>query len=644
VPAPPLNPRTQSTARPVERLVVLQGDGNGSTPVPADEAPHLVPDVVVRNAGAADLDYADLQYHLARTGERLRNLKVPSLWLREIQIRLLDQDGVPDRCLFWGDLVEQRLRLDARDETVAVQARLNPNIHFGEPLLAFAAWNPTTQAEVDVQDDPLLNPEIDGVIRGNRSELFHSVTGANLFVDPEAVRTTTGQSTHSTTAQTWRLDHAVDWICRTCNPDEEFVANPVTVDDALFEDAPPVENLRLKRGLFLPFYLDALLHPFGFDWYVRLETDSAGSVTRRIAVFRLGTGPEKEVLWQDVGESRDPALTTLGQFEMTINVADLANKVVAHGSFERREVTLPLYRGWPNDEDVLRVDELDSAVLGSEYWQHPDAWRLFVANEAGDQRERRSSGPVELQIPEDPPDLSPHFTRYVPHRRTLEPCLTRTDDDRARVPVVLEWSADSGTTWKEVPPEWGAVQLTDQTGIRFEGHQPPADLRSAGSSGRLRITGTVVGDARLESTWEDLAASPTGRAVTLFLDVSDRYHDREIVTSGPFRSTISDSAYYTGDFTDEVDDRDRLREYVQSAGEQELPAAVSVWLVLSGIHVDYEIGDLITKVSGRNISLDRNSDQATTPRYLQVHGLRWDDQRQTTTLIVSATQPPLIDP
>lgn len=646
MPAPPLNPFAQSTARRMQRLAVLLGDANGSTPTHLGEVAHLVPQVIVRNAGGQDLDYCEMEYHLGRTGEHLRNLKVPTGWLREVQVRLIDEvTAFPEHCLFWGDIVEQRLRLDARDETVTVQARLDNRIHFGGPLLSYAQRDPINSADVEIQEDPVFNPEIDGTIRGNRSELFHGTTGASLFVDPEAVATTTGQSTHGTAPQRWRLDHAVDWICRTLNPDEEFVSNPVVLDDALFTDAPPVENLRLRRGHHLPDYLDTLLHPLGFDWHVDVFTAGLDDVTRRIRIFKLGTGPEREVFWQDVGETRDPALTTLAQFEQTVNVADLANKIVAHGSFERREVTLPLYRGWPESEDVLRVDQLDSSKTAgeSDYWEHPDAWRLFVANEAGDQRERRTTGPSALQIPSAPPDLSSVFTRYVPHRRTLEPCLTRHDDDRGRVPVFLEWSADAGTTWKEVPPEWGATLLTDMIGVRFEGHQPPAELWNARASGRLRITGTVVGDARLESTWEDLAASPTGRAVTLFLDVSDRYHDREIVTSGTYRSTIADNAYYTGDFTDEIDDRPRLATYVRQAGEQELPAAVTCWLTLSGLHVDYAIGDLITKVAGRNISLDRNSDQATAPRYLQVRGLRWNEIQQTTTLIVGAAQPPLME-
>ena len=65
---------------------------------------------------------------------------------------------------------------------------------------------------------------------------------------------------------------------------------------------------------------------------------------------------------------------------------------------------------------------------------------------------------------------------------------------------------------------------------------------------------------------------------------------------------------------------------------------------MPGIHGTeaYQIGNLVTKVNGREISLDMASDTAPTPKYPQITGIeyRTDKDGPQTILTLSRPQPP----
>lgn len=655
MPAAPSNPATARTATRMTRLVTLASDQFGSTPTAADEVPYLKPTVIARSSGGQRLDHVEFAYDLGLTGERVRSMRTPTNWIREVQIRVADATGATDgHCLFWGDVVEQRLRLDSTTEEVAVVARVEPCL-FGEILDHYVAWNPKTGLDVDVQDDPVFNPEVDGETIPNQSD--HHDLGSlqfKIWIDPESARTDAAADFQFVTRSEWSLKEALNTLLWMLNADEEFISNPDVLNDAIFDDAPAPKNLTLRRGRYLPEYLDALLHPAGFDWYVKCEMTGPDEVRRTIAFWKRGSGPEKELFWQDIGETRDPAKHNLDRFELTLNVADLANRIVAHGSLQEREVTVPLYRGWQEADDGLRPDQLDntavsvdedgmptSAATDSQFDAKRNVWRLFVANEAGDHTALRTTGtPTGMGAP---PDFSTIFDGYVPRRLKLEHCLTKeTHEDtvKRREPLV-EWSADAGVNWQPVPHEWGLSILSDQIGVRFDGKTPPEDLMDAADQARLRITGTIAGDARLTCDVENLVDSPSGRPVTLFLDLSDRFHDREVVRDGDFASCFQDDTRYP--LKDEADDAADMEEYVRKYLEAEQSASQAASIDLFGLHFDYEIGDLLTKVSGREISLDANSESAANPRYLQITGIAWNEAQQTTALTVEPAAAPAID-
>lgn len=153
----------------------------------------------------------------------------------------------------------------------------------------------------------------------------------------------------------------------------------------------------------------------------------------------------------------------------------------------------------------------------------------------------------------------------------------------------------------------------------------------AANNCKLRITCTVTGDARLNATsTPNFDESPNSRSIPLFLDLSDRYHKRSRQTTGDYASVL------TGD-ADEADDESDLQAYIADVLENELSADIDCEFKLHGIHTQYEIGDLVASVDGRDIFLNRNKPNPSTkvPRkYVQIVGIRWMVNEQQTELMV----------
>jgi hypothetical protein len=84
--------------------------------------------------------------------------------------------------------------------------------------------------------------------------------------------------------------------------------------------------------------------------------------------------------------------------------------------------------------------------------------------------------------------------------------------------------------------------------------------------------------------------------------------------------------------TAEQDDRLSISAYADKTRDVDDAAEITSTTHLYGIHVGYEIGDLIDKIDGRNIGLNRAAKGSGTTRLLQVTGREWDFQTQTTTL------------
>lgn len=631
---PPSENELAETARTAPEIRTLLGDEDGNAPDPTDEQDtglRLLS--ITRTAGGSQLDEASFAYDLGALNETLTDIQTPTAWARQVEIWLYpdspddEEEEAAGTPLFWGDLTEQSISID-RGEQAIIRAQVRP-YHFGGPLTVYHAWDPVAEQTVDVFRDPVFNPRIDDETIGNESALQREPDDATvpLFLDPESTRTAEAMAVQGVTARLdWTLERAIRTVAFLCNEDEEFVDNIDPDDDedsSVYDDVPALLNLRLDRGQYLPAYLDAMLTPHGLSWYLRITDDGEGGTTRQITVFRRGVGPEKEIYLQRPGEDLDIAKSNTLRLAQSISVGELVNRVVGHGSLDEYEVTIELYRGWPEADDSLDADDLKKSDPESSYTTKQNVWRKWPGNEAGDYSGTRSG---TAPIPDTALDLS-SINIHIPMRRTIGPVL-QTDDDGRRLPPVLEWYDGDAEEWQRVPPEWGYQLLDGEIGVLFSGDTPPEDLIAQGSNARLRITGTVQADKRFEYISEPRNSSPNLRDSTLWLDLSDRFHYRKRMLTGDLASQLSDSS------GDDVDDSQDLIEYCNQARDLEDSAVMRADIVLHGVLTDYEIGDLITRCEGREISFNRNSKDAEDKRYLQVVGLQWNPQEQTTVLTV----------
>ncbi|CAK9016627.1 Uncharacterized protein SCF082_LOCUS13276 [Durusdinium trenchii] len=531
---------------------------------------------ITHHAGSQLME-AQIEADLDARGDRIEDLIPTQHTNRQIEIWTLKDpapepddetttteeggDDTPDADprdvpLFWGEVLDQRTQLVRGVERITITCRPEPYL-FGPPIRGQLVRNPNGGSSRLTHHDPVFNPVIDGVPLNNK---FVAAADDDepedfpVWIDPESIRTANAESHQAGGADPWTLGDIVETLCWWRNEDEEHIRTPPrSLIDRQITDPPKVQNLDLSRGAYLPELLDRTLHPYGWQWCLR--------------IFKDGD-----------------------------------------------EVTVPLYRDWDQEDDGNHSHSNVDNPIG----------RKVAANEAGDYTDIR----------DEITDVPFFGTEFVAKRRVLEDCLTWADAEQIeRLPPVLEYSKDDGDNWLPVPEEWGYRLLATEIGIYFTGQDnnrgdagiPPEALNT---SILWRITGTITGDDRIEYTSDRREDSPNSNELEMFLDLSDRYHDRQRETSGDFATALTASA-------DEQDDTDALEEFVESIADKHAAALVDVLPPLEGISLDYRLGDIITEVRGRNISLARTTRDADEPRYLQIVGIHWQNTpEQRTQLIV----------
>ena len=630
--SPPQNPKV-NTHQDAKKFMVLAAslDEPLVSMFPGtNENKQIEPIKVRRTAGGRQRDTATFLANLADPNiPRPVNLQTPIKFNWQVELRYSADDPADDIPIFWGETSNQSIKLSRDREDITVFASIEP-YHFGDVAFGYLEHNPNG-GEIQIENDIPFNPMIDGIVEGNMSSLKDAANKYFLWADPESSRTSLADTALGQTVKKWTMKEALNSLQNFLN-DETFIENADSQNNASIDLTPSPDNLRLRKYEHLPVYLDALLPPHGLDWYVGLslelsdpnDDESERKMQRKIVIFKRGEGVEKEVYLQKPDQILDLSLTNLENMTLSISIADLANTITGNSSIEQVETTVELFRGWSETDDGLTVEDLGrnkDNYPTSTFEIKQNAWRLWVGNEAGDYSNTRT---VVKPIPNSFNDLSAEFNFAIrPKRRKMTDCLTFDSNGRRRPPIV-EYFSSHENDWVEVPNGWGVNVLNDQIGVYFAGDIPPPDLVKEGNNARLRITGTLTGDQRLfkENVSDD--TSPNARNVQLSLDLSDRFH---------FRS-VSSNSRFSGDSNgaDTVDDSTNLQTYVDRVKDITDAKALRVDLSLAGILFEYEIGDIITKVDGRNISFNSKSDTATSKKYLQILGIEYDYQNQRTIL------------
>ncbi len=580
---------------------------------------------VTQSAGGQVLDYADLEWWLLTP---LINRTQPASFTRMIDVLLPDTNGTR---IHLGDYVAESEAV-AGSERLTAQSQLR-GYHFGQIFPGQRWYNPFSSEDVIVDESVVFNPRIDGRVLGNRSDKKRDDSNdAFNWIHAEATLTEESETANDQEAEKWDLKEAILAMCWACNPDEDFVINPTRLELDVLNTAPDLEGVQLARGKHLSFYLDQLLQPLGYNWFVEYDTGpTGGSYTKnkpKIMVFQKGVGTVKELYFQAPGSVLNLSNSNVNDYRISRRIGDSVNTVRVLGDFEKAEVTLPLYKGWQKDPDDTGVDDddkltstdLNKGDQNSKYLLKPTVWRLWIANESGDYKGTRT----EIG---DPPDLSDVFSKWVPHRRTIADPFTYSGEagKKQRRQVHVEYSVDDGVTWEVIDDSFGQPYiLPDQIGVLFTGNTPPDVLIAAGDKAKLRITGVVAGDARLTGEAARQAEAVNGRDVPLELDVPQKFQKNSVWVHPDHGTPSAPEPDYTsvlnGDSAgaETVDDQSRIDGFAELIRSTHEVAEMDCQFSLPGIHLEYKIGDLLSKINGREVSLDQASTAAASPRYPQI--------------------------
>lgn len=625
-----------TTARTADRIGVFIGSAAGVRPSSADYYPdlHALRWSVV---AGSDLWSAVFVSDLGAQVRRIKDYEIVGSGNRQVEIWRMNSDLEQERILFWGELLGSEIRIEENGEQEVVYASIQP-YHFGQTVNGQVVYYADEEYTIPI---PLeFQPMIDGKICDNRWKPDARTSGDEYYwIDPESIRTDTAKEFQEGELSEWTLTTAVESLMLHFNAIETFIANSphdTLHADIIESEAQQIKNIVLQFGEYLPAYLDALCNRNGYGWCVDIKSINDTANTHyaesfpTLRFFKQQSGDEKTVKMQAPGAVLDVSLSNTVAANVTANLANIRNVIRGCGALIEREFTIPLYRTWEDTDDANYDNEKPHIHIG----------RKWAANEAGDYNGLRA------EIPDDPPNFGDN---WIPKRRVAEDCLTlrqsKTGEGQRR-PAYLEYREDSESSWKAVPNEWGYRLLHDEVGVWFTGQReeggteggiPDAMLTA---DVELRLTCTLRGDKRLEFTSANTGYSPNSNDIAETLDLSDRFFDRQRQADGDYASTLTGEA-------DEKDDTDALTDYVNKIARLSDLSDVQATITLFGLHYcfdangdddAYKIGDIITKIEGREISFNRAS-AGFDNKYLQVVGITWNNEigNQTTTISLSPT-------
>lgn len=644
--------------RSATEYVVLLGPSDGSKPGLADQVDYLTLESIKRSRGGSRVDAIICTYDLSKAG-RLLDTTTPKGHNRILEVRTYDHEGNLSIVKAWGVVTQQDQAITDTAEYVTLIARQEPWL-FGDPIYQYRRIN----AEELTIGDIVFQPIIDDITEDNRAEV--GVDDPNtffLFMDPESVRTASAEIAQDATAARWTLSEAVYYLFQHVStgfyyetPTNAYYEFP-TYDylKSVFDDDLVLSDVRIPMGSTLPEALDLLIEPFGYFWFVNSIVGIDEVSKHYIEFAKKGEGETVSVYLQRPGEQIDNLLTNLSEFRANYNIGDLANRIIVIGSPVQFEATFELYKGWSKDDDDLDLHQLQKGGDESLYPSKRNVGRKWILNEARDYDSLRDDiddkAAIELAANLER-EFSLTFDNYNLKRRKFQECFSLGPDNES-TGIIVEWlnadlADDDNPDGKWEVVEWPYSVLNKECGIYFEGAVPPDALwtliNDDPSKARVRVTAVVEGDYRDQWTQDRYEESPNGADLTLFLDMSARFHYRtmtlftdEVEDAKIKRSINHDQPDYDNN-TSPSNRLTLLKDFAREVQSVEDVTLLSCSVSLDGIdHPEYEIGKLIDKVDGRNLDLNaKNPDQASK-RLPQIVGINeyYNGEQRTELLLES---------
>lgn len=448
----------------------------------------------------------------------------------------------------------------------------------------------------------------------------------------------------------WTLRDAVRYVCVLGNS-EAYFRNPT---DAEYELLPQLvlPRTELPVGKYLPDYLDMLLTPYGFDWYV--EPDG-----RKIAFTKWGEGVEVDAKYAKVGSDADYKTTNLLAVENVYSISQTINEIHVIGG-------LPLVEGTFELKKVGR----DKWVLneGADY-DHTTYQQYHTAAET-----QQGVADSEVTKPQ-PEDLFPstlfgtfgttRFVQRVQRRRRFFPTITSigvTGTFSADSPSFIdtrpigpnngydieildlgqsESSPNEQLTWINIDelddPMWRHLRvLEDECGVFFDrghiadGEDPNEEavnlfLEALGLA-RLRITAAIEADFAVQAVVErrrnNNAPSSAANKHTWVWRDPDRWPCRQRIVSGTYATKYAEEVYSAETPSADAIVADMTKQ-ARAILDRLDCAKISGAIVFNTLDNQVPIGGIVKKIAGREWHLaTRHSTDA--PKFPQVVAVNLD--------------------
>jgi len=487
---------------------------------------------------------------------------LPTTSLPEVgaSVRVEIGSGEENACEFQGRITHHRAQLSESGERILLEC---------EPLLASLLAGKISSAWKRAGSGIIEQPQTRTVFNQGPQSLASSQTfelaGRNARVFDSAAE-----------ALYWTAADALAYLLATAVPSTVSVPTRETLQE-------------LCDGIFLGPY-DAT-GKSAIDALVEIAARAGLRIRplRRglgLTFYRSGRdGRVKNVSLQKPGSTLRHEQSSLWRADLQIHHRPSRNSILVSGQRKQYESTFVLSKGWdPNNEttrwrDCLRSVSPNWPVLSSVY-------RRWVLNEHG----WYCGSPCNLNRYELE-QLSPEDFRTWEPRRFL-PCLS-ADAEGETLGVVVEIRLDSGDDWRR----WrGPLWISqDQCGIYLGGDALPGEFFQAAceNTASVRVTATIESDTRLSAY---IPGDP--QAELKIFDFADRFAWRKVHADSVFSQASGLSA----------DECDHSESILAAAGQLAKTTFTKTHdtLTLARIDTSYQVGDLVEKITGREIPLSGN--------------------------------------
>jgi hypothetical protein len=566
---------------------------------------------------------------------KLENIELCDFEQDECEIVLVNEAG-RSRVVHYGTVLGVHATLGDSGDSLTYISRCE-DLHFGKPLSGSTYFNKKTSKPLTLHLPAIFNPEVDDIIKPNMATKRHPSLGSSLFIHVESTNTAAALKYAGTDEpKLWTLPEAVFMVCQEWNTSGK-ITNPKLADlkKILSADTALLRNHELPFGAYLPELLDNLLEPFGYGWTV----DLIDRGKRQIRVFAKSSGAQNFVYLQESGRTVDPKITNLHSLSLTGDVAAGSfNSLTVFGEYERYEATFTLVPAWDkalDDAIDFDVNGVSNLAKNSDDWKTdprlPRVWRDWVLNEAGDYNGTRD----DTKTPYDFDSLF-GSGKWIARRRRFLPCLSLEDDGHPRghtYGVFVEWSDDGGTNWyklDQIDSIGRQILVFDrECGIRFNGDEPPDELRLVGTRlAKVRVTASVESDTRRSRT-ADFASSWLGAFKRAYLPVGSKFKYRKRDKTSIFESYVNN--VFTKDKI-EKDDSAEIEKLGTDLLDRFAAASMTGSLSLVGCdHPTIQVGYVVPQIIGRQVALSATKGGGKSPTTVAV---QWDFVNQTTALVI----------